>query len=323
MRCGKYVFTCAFLDDAILPEYKGSTFRGVLGHALKKVACALRREDCGDCLLQSRCVYALVFEKPPPSGTTTERTRIVAPPHPYVIEPSPTAQTRYRTGETFEFSLLLFGEANDYLPYFIFAFDQIGQTGIGKRIDGKRGNFSLKTVEAVNRIVYDAGLGKLNEGTFTTDLAVLSVTPGDPCSVGAETTLEINILTPLRLKYDNHLEATLPFHILIRAALRRVSSLCAHYGGGEPDLDYRGLVARARDVQTVSSSLRWFDWRRYSNRQDQDMLMGGMIGRIVYAGALDEYLPLLKFCEQVHLGKQTTFGLGKIAIARNRQQEKT
>jgi hypothetical protein len=31
MRCGKYVFTCAFLDDAILPEYKGSTFRGVLG----------------------------------------------------------------------------------------------------------------------------------------------------------------------------------------------------------------------------------------------------------------------------------------------------
>ena len=32
---GRYHFSCVFEDNAALPEYKGSTFRGVLGHALK------------------------------------------------------------------------------------------------------------------------------------------------------------------------------------------------------------------------------------------------------------------------------------------------
>ncbi|OGP82815.1 MAG: hypothetical protein A2V87_10495 [Deltaproteobacteria bacterium RBG_16_58_17] len=44
------------------------------------------------------------------------------------------------------------------------------------------------------------------------------------------------------------------------------------------------------------------------------MLMGGMVGRAVYAGDLVEFLPLIRFCERVHLGKQTAFGLGRISI---------
>jgi len=36
---GKYAFSCILLDDAHLPPFKGSTFRGVFGHALKKVVC--------------------------------------------------------------------------------------------------------------------------------------------------------------------------------------------------------------------------------------------------------------------------------------------
>ncbi|MBA4395780.1 MAG: CRISPR-associated protein Cas6 [Syntrophus sp. (in: bacteria)] len=310
MRYGRYIFSCTFKDDAILPEYKGSTFRGLFGHALKKVVCALRREDCQDCLLRSRCVYALVFETPPPALANAEKARIAAPPHPYVISPAATPQTRYRQGDSFDFTLLLFGQANEYLPYFVYALDQIGQTGIGKRIEGKRGTFSLKEVTAGRDVVYSADCGKILEGQFAHEL-LLTHAPADPRRTDA---LEINLLTPLRLKYENHLEASLPFHILVRAVLRRISSLCAHYGGGEPDLDYRGLVARARDVKILSSSLRWFDWQRYSNRQDQAMLMGGMIGKIHYTGDLGEFIPLLRFCEKVHLGKQTTFGLGKISI---------
>jgi len=42
------------------------------------------------------------------------------------------------------------------------------------------------------------------------------------------------------------------------------------------------------------------------------MLMCGMTGKIIYSGDISEFLPLIAFCEKVHLGKQTTFGLGKI-----------
>ena len=93
--------------------------------------------------------------------------------------------------------------------------------------------------------------------------------------------------------------------------LRRVSSLLAVYGNGEPDIDYKGLVQRAAAVQTTQSDLKWFDWRRYSLRQEREMLMGGMTGSVVYRGLLAEYLPLIDICRRIHIGKQTTFGLGK------------
>ena len=72
MLYGRYHFFCPLETEAILPPYKGSTFRGVFGHALKKVVCALKRQECPQCLLKEKCVYALVFETQealnPPEG---------------------------------------------------------------------------------------------------------------------------------------------------------------------------------------------------------------------------------------------------------------
>lgn len=62
MKFGKYRFFCNLLDDAELPAYKGSTFRGAFGSALKKVMCVARGQDCPGCLLAGRCLYARTFE---------------------------------------------------------------------------------------------------------------------------------------------------------------------------------------------------------------------------------------------------------------------
>ena len=124
--------------------------------------------------------------------------------------------------------------------------------------------------------------------------------------------LRQNLETPLRLKFDNRLQAELPFHVLVRAMLRRVSGLLACHGSGEPALDYPGLVQGAQGVATVRADLSWFDWKRYSSRQDRQMLMGGMLGSVVYENVPAAYLPLVDFCQAVHLGKQTAFGLGKV-----------
>lgn len=336
MLFGRYIFSCVFQDEAVLPPYKGSTFRGAFGHALKKVVCALRRNDCDDCLLKSNCVYAFVFESHEtdlpqhaitPDGihnqgaATQTRRRIAASPHPYVIEPFNSDRIHYRAGEMFDFTLLLFGKANDYLPHFIYAIEQMGRLGIGKAvkraetdatIEKTRGTFLLTSVAANDSTVYDgverriANLGHAKE---------LNIMPHDPLGGENVTTIEIALTTPLRLKYENRLQADLPFHVLIRAMLRRISALHQFYDGGEPPLDYRGLVERAKDVATDVSNLHWYDWRRYSNRQDQAMLMGGMTGKITYMGKIHEYLPLIRFCEQVHIGKQTSFGLGRIEAA--------
>lgn len=307
MLYGKYQFLCRLTDEAILPYYKGSTFRGVFGRALKKVVCALKGQECDQCLLKQRCVYSVVFETQP-STDSPEGSRIAAAPHPFVVEPPLTMETRFPEGSSFDFHLLLFGEANKNLPYFIYAFEQVGKIGIGKRINGKRGQFSLEEVRVGEQSIYSSADQTLKaENPF--DLLVLKG-PGD--FPKGNFSLRLSMITPLRLKFENRLKADLPFHVLARAMLRRMSSLFNSYGGGEPPLDYRELVRRAEKVRIVDADLRWFDWRRYSFRQDKAMLMGGMVGSLTYEGKIGEYMPLIEFCSEVHLGKQTSFGLGKI-----------
>lgn len=62
MLFGKYHFSCIFTGPASLPAFKGSTFRGVFGVALKKVVCALKHQECPACLLRGQCLYARIFE---------------------------------------------------------------------------------------------------------------------------------------------------------------------------------------------------------------------------------------------------------------------
>lgn len=303
MEFGRYEIRCTMLDNAILPPYKGSTFRGAFGGALKRVVCAVGHKECVTCLLAQRCVYAATFEAEARSGDP--RGLLAARPHPYVIEPPLTRQTRFSRGEAFDFSLILFGDANQNLPYFIYAFEQMGEGGVGKKIGDTRARLRVTGVRTGDREIFDAERRTLAP-VAVPELAI----PELPESDGAMA-VTITCETPLRIKQENRLQASLPFHVLVRAMLRRVSALYEAYGAGEPPLDYKGLVARASVVETVSSRLRWHDWERYSHRQDQAMLMGGMLGSVTYRGEVNEYLPLLELCREFHIGKQTSFGLGK------------
>jgi hypothetical protein len=310
MLFGEYRFSCTFENQAILPPYKGSTFRGVFGHSLKKVVCALKQNDCQDCLLRDRCVYVEVFETPETGNSSGDKWSGLLP-HPFVIEPPETPQTDFHPGEPFHFSLLLFGKANQYLPYFIYAMDQMGALGMGKSLNGSRGRFCLDRVEREGNILYAKSDGKLKKPDLLEELCIQ-----EPETIpGAVSRIRVTLKTPLRIKFRNHLnKADLPFEILVRAMLRRMSSLLNAYGEGEPALDYKGMVDRTRTVKTVEDHLEWYDWRRYSFRQDQAMLMGGMMGSAIFEGPMDEYMPLLDFCAKTHLGKQTSFGLGKIEV---------
>lgn len=306
MRWGKYRFLCSFENQAVLPIYKGSTFRGIFGHALKKVVCALKNQECSKCMLLAQCIYPLVFEtssvrKPP------DFSNISSVPHPFVIEPPTTQKTDFSKNDSFNFNLLLFGDMNNNLPYFIYAFDQMGSLGIGKKVNGKPGNFSLKQVKYMDSIIYSDTEKKLAMSQPLEDLWKYSSKNSDHISK-----IKFTLETPLRFKRNNHFSDDLPFHVLIRLMLRRVSSLMTCYGNGEPMLDYKELVKKAKHIQIQDSDIKWFDWKRYSTKQGEKMRMGGITGSVTYKGDLNEFMPLINFCTKVHLGKQTTFGLGKI-----------
>ncbi len=303
MHYGSYRFTCTLLDNALLPSFRGSTFRGAFGVALKNVVCALRRNSCDGCLLFGRCIYARTFEIQR-HAPEAQRTRVVTPPHPYIIRSPFVEPTRMSAGDEFSFDLILLGEANEWLPYFICAFDAMENSGIGKKIERHRSRFAVTSVTVGDTTVYDAMGKTIRPGRLSHDV------PPPTEGAAGDGTLTVTFTTPLRLKNDNRFSGTLPFELLQRAVLRRVSALHAAFGDGDPPLDYRGLVAAAGKVDILSSTLQWQDWRRWSNRQDDEMSLGGLIGVITYRGAVGRFLPLMEQARLFHLGKQTSFGLG-------------
>lgn len=307
MLYGNYRFQIRFETEAELPPYKGSTIRGVFGHALKRTVCVLRHQECPACILREKCLYTQVFETPLslPKKAAVPNGAI---PHPFVIEPPLETKTSYQPGDTLECGLILFGEVNRMLPYFIHAFEEMGRIGLGRRgAEGRAGNYCLIKVTSGGRLLYSPADGPLKVGETIEDITLAPVRHEN-----SPNCIRIDLETPLRFKREGRLSNGLTFDTLVRLMLRRASSLLEAFDGREPDLDYRGFIARACTVTAGPSEVRWTDWERYSNRQRQRMQLGGLTGAISYQGCLAEFMPLLEFAKKTHIGKQTSFGLGKI-----------
>ena len=299
-------FHCRWTSEAKLPDYIGSTLRGAFGWALKRSTCMLKREKCPTCILNTACAYPVLFATER-YGTVEQGRAVNARPHPLVFQPDPGGAGTGREEENWHFSLLVIGDADQFLPHIVYSVRMMGEAGIGVGAKHGLGRFDLETVQADDADMFDAASGRMAT-TLTARPLALGEAKEDVRRLG------VHLLTPLRLKQENRLQTDLPFHVLVRAVLRRISALESAYGQGEPDLDYRGLVRRAEEVRLEESTLRWQDLLRYSTRQQQTVSMSGLMGSAVYAGELDEFVPLLDYARQVHIGKQTLFGLGRLAI---------
>lgn len=306
IKFGKFHFTIIPKEPLILPSYKGSTLRGGFGHAFRRVVCALKKADCSDCMLKEKCVYSYVFETPPPSETKMMR-KYKAAPHPFVIEPPPERRIGYMPGEEIIFGLILIGRAMDYLPYFVYAFHELGGIGIG---NGKA-KFDLKEVGSGGKIIYDSSGKHLKP--FTPSEIMIEF-PVYKETIGKQR-LTLIFLTPARIVYNNQFVSNPDFHIIIRQLLRRLSLLYYFHCGGDPSAwDFKGTIEKAQAIKTAASSLKWHDWERYSARQDTRMKMGGFVGEVVFEGDIDPFLSLIKAGEILHVGKGTSFGLGRYEI---------
>jgi CRISPR-associated endoribonuclease Cas6 len=233
-------------------------------------------------------------------------------PHPFVLLPPLGRKSIYQAGETLTFGCTLIGRGIDYLPYFIYTFERLGaRHGLGKG----RGRFTVEDVRWLPpggepTVIYQ-GADQTLHSTFhplhVQDLAQAAA----PASLQ---TLTLRFLTPIRLVYGGSLTETPEFHVLMRVLLRRLSNLAYFHCGAELQLDFRGLIAAAEQVQIAASHLWWYDWERYSTRQDTRMKLGGVLGQVTYTGDVLPFLPLLQLGAYVHVGKGTSFGLGKYVI---------
>jgi hypothetical protein len=310
----RYRFVLEAVTPLRLSAFAGATLRGGFGHVFKRTVCLWPPGDCPRCLLKNTCAYPYIFETAPPPGSEKLRN-LEQIPRPFVIEPPTTGRGLYRPGERFDFGLVLVGRSLAYLPYFLFTFRELGRAGLG--VD--RGNFELAEVHTDGlenpQSIYTAAEGVLKEAEAAVTVSALAAQrfAGAP-----RRQLAVHFQTPARIRQAGAVQSQVSFQDLIRALLRRLSSLSYFHCGSELALDFKGLIAGAGAWETVESNLRWQGQARFSGRQLQEIDMSGVAGTVVYRGpdgeSLDPYLPLLAAGEWVHVGKGAVMGLGKYRV---------
>lgn len=344
-------------QTAQLPQFLGSMLRGAFGHALKQAVCVMPHRQCHRCMLADKCSYPYLFETPAPAGVehlrgqdkaphpfilatsiinrsqkteTSSSGRLVTlqsltdgravrlvPPG-----PAPTdGRRRLERGDELTFGLLLMGRAIEYLPYIVFAVSEMARNGLG--VD--RSRFELNSVTSIKdgkrQTIYTNETGRISASDIESEglkqLITSRLEEYEAMGISRHSSIALKFLTPTRIRIDGGLQSSMNFDVLVRSLLRRVSLLSAVHGSSRMEVDFRGLISNAAQIETGRSSLKWYDWERYSNRQQTKMNLGGFIGEIEYTGeAIEEFLPLIAAGEILHVGAGTGFGLGRYEVVR-------
>ena len=312
-KAAKFNFEIKAETDVVLPDYKGSTFRGVFGHIFKDVMCISHSGECGECGFDKVCMFKKIFDSPPPSNSLKLRN-YSAVPHPYVIEPPLDQKNFYKKNEIIKFSLILIGQAISLFPYFAYSFGLAGKEGIGRQ---KKGKFIITKIinDKDKEVLYyykNDELKSLNNYYSINDFTSKDSYKDERFLVN------LKFITPTRIMFNEKLVSEPEFHIYVRNALRRISNLnffhCINDAGKlELELDFNYYIEKSLDISS-KKSLKWYSLDRYSNRQKTHMKLSGFIGDISFENVPYEYLWIIKLGELIHIGKNTTFGHGKYSL---------
>jgi len=311
--------TLRILEETTLPPFKGALLRGGFGYAFQRATCPQPCWGQADaCSVTTLCPYRWIFETPhPPDVGHLHDLKDV--PRPFVIEPPRDQQRQYAAGAALEFGLVLIGRGIDYLPYFLFAFEQLGRMGLGRR----HARAHLERVEALQpwqptgRVIYQDGQVVGHPGAATADgVPVYRAATMAERAAALPADLRLDLPTPLRVKARGAFLETIEPPALVQAICWRLNALSTFHGGGPWPTDYRPLVAQAQDITVEEAQVRWADWERTSTRggQRQKMKLGGMIGSAVLRDVPPEIRTLLLAGSIVHVGKACVFGHGQLEV---------
>ena len=220
----------------------------------------------------------------------------------YVIE-CENYETDFCAGDELEFCLILFGKTIVYFNQYLLALYSLGQDGIGK----EHAQFVVAAVtnEFRQPILEDNNIFMGNYKHRT----LLEYVNYRLKSVDIDAK-KIVFKTPVTIKFQKEFMQEFDGNGIVNALLRRIYMLDC-FEGIEVDLfhDYEACVPAI-----VRSEKRPIDVRRYSSRKDSQMVLKGIKGSIEFDEIDEELLWLLLAAEITHIGKNTSFGFGRLRV---------
>lgn len=279
-------------------NFTGAPLRGVFGLVLKDLVCIRPAPRiCETCSLQRACPYPRIFDGLPRPGVGHAASG-ASVQQPFLLEVAPPS-TWWGEPDCLEWGVLLLGDAANWAPYLIEAFDRAGEQGIGPaRVPYRIDRISDATNECSMRSGSDEHLGLPDRADVRNREA-----PSDGV-------LRLSFETPLDLRLrDRPVSDLLPIDLIL-AGRRRWRALVEHHG--RPDLLLADAHVDADAFAFRRVDLHPWGFDRFSRRQQQRMRMQGLIGSVDIDGPWSLAGEWVRAVETIHLGKHTTFGFGRV-----------
>ncbi len=298
----RYRFNFEVKESINFADYAGSAIRGAFGHSLRRISCMTHLKDCSECPLKDTCPYLQIFEPPLPKKETIQKFSKI--PVPYVIEAPNEQNFSYKPGDKFSFDLVLIGKALDFTALIIFAMIKAMHRNIAKGsaefvevnyLDDNNSEFCIYNREMSQIEEHDNCL-KLN--IFTKNQNVI-----------------LNFTTPLRIQNNGRILTPSEYTpgILLMPLFRRVALLNDFFCKDKLDIPFKEIPQLFENIN-LSATMVKKNWIRYSNRQKKHMNLGGYVGTVKLSNVPPLVLMFLKLGTYIHLGKNTSFGLGRFEL---------
>lgn len=325
----RYRFTARMRQSVRLPDYAGSLLRGQFGAALRHLSCMTRQPTCAACPLLRTCPYSRIFEAPPPTQHRLQNFSAI--PNAYVIEPplppkgllhpAPEPGQRHcadlEPGDELVFHMVLAGAALEQLALVLFAWQRALAQGLTK----SRSAADLLQIDWVDADGAAHCIWQQHKPVLADLRSGLTVPAWPPSTAAgaAPAALKLHLHTPLRLQQQGHPlgPEQLDPRVLLAALARRVA-LVLEFHAQQPQwgAGVAEVVSLAPQLSDARQ-LRWFDWKCYSSRQQQEMTLGGVLGAWQLHGppeALAAAWPWLWLGQWLHVGKNATMGMGAYTL---------
>lgn len=311
-------------DDRAPAGFWGSRLRGGFGSLLKLGLCDHPEvERCRDCPRVESCDYPALFKPVCPAGQKLERPLGGEQlPPPFVLDAPIVTSRECRQGSRLQFGLVLIGARMlDRYAYPIRAFEAFGQQGvIGK------GEFRSRF-----RLINVADLLQGRQSIYTRGelvpphpMKITEFIKTQP-AIGREATVQFLtrtcILQKVASRKDplNNQVIIATFYELVLNLINRIGGLHQLYGEGwigpRAFLKKRDEFLRlAKSVRTMEDSLSMEYEKHYSETRQQYEPLDGFRGSIRFVGDLEPFAELLRLGEILHIGQQTSYGLGQYRL---------
>lgn len=308
-------FDCQAETAIHLNAAAGGQIRGALWSALSKMVCpdpAARTNPDH----QRHCPLCRLMH------LETVSARGINPARPFAIRPplNPRIEQAQilEAGHCFNFQIVLFGDAEGYIPYIVQAVYRVGQLGIGTG----RGRFSLLSVKEINP--FTKAIATLHVAGTSLQPATQPILPTDIQAMVEQLPtdrLGIHFLTPVQITQEGRTLKSLQLPSIIARLLERCQAIESVYSDtNESHETWRdrhfNLSQIAANLQVERDDTRWVDvWSRSGRTGHLDNI-GGLVGTITFVGDIAPLQHWLAYGELLHVGKNAVKGNGWYAIVK-------